>query len=77
MEYHNYFYSKTTELVGKCLTTIFMEHPNKNVYCLSSKALWIQISISYDLIIAALSNFNSSLKGPAKCSGMIFITIGT
>ena len=28
MEYHNCFYSKTTELVGKCLTTIFMEHPN-------------------------------------------------
>ena len=36
-----------------------------------------QISKSYDLIIAALSNFNTSLKGAAKCSGMIFVTIGT
>ena len=36
-----------------------------------------QISISYDLIIAAFSNFSRSLKGAAKCSGMIFVTIGT
>ena len=36
-----------------------------------------QISISYDLIIAALSNVDRSLKGAAKCIGMIFITIGT
>ena len=31
---------------------------------------------NFDLIIAAHSNFNSSLKGAAKCSG-IFVTIGT
>ena len=36
-----------------------------------------QISISYDLIIAEFSNFDRSLKGAAKCSGMIFVTIGT
>ena len=36
-----------------------------------------QISISYDLIIAAFSNFDRGLKGAAKCSGMIFVTIGT
>ena len=36
-----------------------------------------QISTSYDLIIAAFFNFNRSLKGAAKCSGMIFLTIGT
>ena len=35
-----------------------------------------QISISYDLIIAAFSNFDRSLKGTAKCFGMIFVTIG-
>ena len=28
MEYYNFFYFKTAELVGKYLTTIFMEHPN-------------------------------------------------
>ena len=28
MEYYNCFYFKTAELVGKYLTTIFMEHPN-------------------------------------------------
>ena len=32
---------------------------------------------SYDLIIAAFFNFNRSLKGATKCSGMIFATIGT
>ena len=36
-----------------------------------------QISISYDLIIAAFFDFGRSLKGAAKCSGMIFVTIGT
>ena len=36
-----------------------------------------QISISYDLIISAFSNFNRSLKGAAKCSSMTFVTIGS
>ena len=36
-----------------------------------------QISTSYDLIIAAFSNFNRSIKGAAKCCGMILVTIGT
>ena len=36
-----------------------------------------QISTSYDLIIAAFSNFNRSLKGAAKYCGMIFVTIVT
>ena len=49
----------------------------KNVHCLAFWALCIQISISYDLIIAAFFNFNRSLKGAAKCSDMIFVTIGT
>ena len=31
----------------------------------------------YDLIIAAFFNFNRSLKCATKCSGMIFVTIGT
>ena len=29
------------------------------------------------MIIAAFSNFDRSLKGAGKCSGMIFVTIGT
>ena len=36
-----------------------------------------QILISYDLIIAAFSNVDRSLKGAVKCIGMILVTIGT
>ena len=36
-----------------------------------------QISISFDLIIAAFSYFDRNLKGATKCSGMIFVTNGT
>ena len=53
----------------------------KNVHCLAFKlynfAFKCQMSISYDLIIAAFFNFNRSLKGAVKYSGMTFVTIGS
>ena len=36
-----------------------------------------KMSISYDLITAAFSNFNRSLKGAVRYSGMTFVTIGS
>ena len=35
------------------------------------------MSISYDMIITTFSNFNRSLKGAVKYSGMTFVTIGS
>ena len=47
------------------------------LFKLYNYAFKCQISISYDLIIAAFSNFNRSLKGAVKYSGMTFVTIGS
>ena len=47
------------------------------LFKLYNYAFKCQISVSYDLIIAAFSNFNRSLKGAVKYSGMIFVTIGS
>ena len=46
------------------------------LFKLYNYAFKCQMSISYDLIIAAFSNFNRSLKGAVKYSGMTFVTIG-
>ena len=45
------------------------------LFKLYNYAFKCQMSISYDLIIAAFSNFNRSLKGAVKYSGMTFVTI--
>ena len=50
---------------------------NVLLFKLYNYAFKCQISISYDLIIAAFSNFNRSLKGAVKYSGMTFVTIGS
>ena len=47
------------------------------LFKLYNYAFKCQMSISYDLIIAAFSNFNRSLKGAVKYSGMTFVTIGS
>ena len=47
------------------------------LFKLYNYAFKCQISISYDLIIAAFSNFNRSLKGAVKYSGMTFVAIGS